>query len=280
MYSIDLETLITRAGLPAAAAEALRAAAKDTPPQVKNIIDKAMLAYREDTNFPYEEYRLQLEALDNADLWQMLYVFTLAEHLYTLYMTSGRGEELFDGILRDFTAKVRECYDFTGAWGIRSAKWYNRWFNLERIALRRLQFEVRRFGNNYRGLTPDDPAINVHIPSTGPLDEALCEEDYRRAAAFFADRFEGPVPFMCHSWLLNPEHPAFLPPTSRLLPFQAKYDIFKFDEHTEFLWRLFGTAYNGDPNSLTERNSLERAYKAHLLAGGKVGEGKGVFFLS
>lgn len=275
-----LENLAIRARLQPEAIAVLLQLNEGVDPAAEEIMRQAVADYEQDVNFDYEGYRSRLENFENADGLIMLYVFRLAEHLHTLYLESGRGEEMFENLLRDFGAKVKECYDYTGEWGIRVAKWYNRWFNLERIALKRLQFEVRLFGDTYAGLTPEDLAINVHIPSIGPLDEATCEADYLAAAEFFGDRFEKRIPFMCHTWLLNPQHPDFLPPHSRLRPFQAKYDIFKFEEHTNFLWRLFGTEYNGDPHSLTERNSLERAYKAHILAGGKVGEGKGVFFIT
>ncbi len=278
MNTITLQEMIDRAALSAEAAAALNQAAATAPADVAQIIENALQEYRQNTDFPFESYRLQLEEKENAVLWIMLYVFRLAEHLHELYLSTGRGEELFDNILRDFAAKVRECYDYTGSWGIHVAKWYNGWFDLTRVAFSRLQFEVRPFRNHYGDMTPEDLVINVHIPSIGPLDPQLCEADYRRAAEFFGEHFGDRVPFICHTWLLNPDHPKFLPSTSRLLPFQAKYDIFKFEEHTNFLWRLFGTAYTGDPHDLTERNSLERAYKNWLLAGGRVGEGVGIFF--
>lgn len=280
MQTITFEQLLTRAHLPEAAADALLAAKKTLPAYISAVIEEGVAAYQKDTFFDYEAYRGKLAVGEQAELWQLLFAFRLAEHLHTLYIQAGRSQQLFDGVLQDFCAKTRECFDYTGKWGCHVAKWFRGWFRLERIALSRLQFELRPFGYCYRGLKPEDQAINVHIPSTGPLDAAMCEADYAAAAEFFGSSFTGSVVFMCHSWLLNPHHPEFLPPTSRLLKFQEKYDIFEFQQSTEFLWRLFGTAYNGDPHSLTERNSLERAYKNRLLSGGAVGEGRGVFFYS
>ena len=274
----SVEYYIARAALPAEAGNALIWANKSLPEHIRKIMTEGVNAYQKDQYFDYEGYRVQLAVQEKGELWQLLFCFWLAEHLHKLYLEQDRSEQMFDGVLQDFRAKTKECFDYTGQWGCHVAKWYNHWFDLERIALTRLQFEVRKFGSHYQYLTPKHLAINVHIPSIGPLDEQQCLQDYQRAAEFFFIFFDEEIPFMCHSWLLNPDHPDFLPPTSRLLSFQKNYEIFEFSESTEFLWRLFGVAYNGDPHSLTERNSLECAYKNRMISGGRVGEGKGVFF--
>ncbi len=278
-----LESVMTRAKLPEDSVKDLLATAKALPEELVAAMEAALALYQKDTDFDFKgelERIAELAPEDQKYAAQLIFSFMLTEHTETLYKERGLSDELFDNMLSDLRVKNEECLRYHGKNGSFVASWFYRWFSMQRFAFERLQFEVRPLGVSYRHLTPESLAINVHIPSTGPLDHEACLRDYARAAKFFAADFgEQDIAFMCHSWLLHPEHPKFLPATSRLLAFQADFDIVRFDEDPECrdLWRLFGTRYDGNPQNLTERNSLERAYKQHLLSGGKVGEGLGVF---
>ncbi len=275
-----LENVMNKAGLPQEAIQSLMNTARNLTEEQIKVLDEGLVAYQNDTFFDLNHYCDLIDERFECNLEaQLIFSFLLTEHTEKLYQAAGMEEKMFMGVLDDFVIKCDECYKFYGRYGTFVVRWFYRWFRLQRISLERLQFEVRDFGHVYKNLSEKSPAINVHIPASGPLDHDACLRDYKRAAEIFADYFDTQVVFMCHSWLLHPEHPDFLPPTSRLLAFQEDYDIIAFDEDKEgeFLWRLYGVPYDGNPEHLTERNSLERAYKKHILAGGKIGEGFGVF---
>lgn len=278
-----LQNIMTRAQLPAEAVEDLLSTAKALPKAVTDAMEEGLALYKKDTFFDFKEQLnkvIDLAPVGLGEAAQLIFSFVLTEHTLVLYKQAGRSDELFDNMLRDLRVKNEECQRFHGRNGTFVASWFYRWFTLQRVALERLQFEVRDLPVAYRHLPAGSNAINVHIPACGPLDHDACLRDYRKIVRIFAEDFQDQdVVFMCHSWLLHPEHPKFLPPTSRLLAFQADFDIVRFDEDPECkdLWRLFGVPYDGNPEHLTERNSLERAYKEHLLKGGACGQGLGVF---
>ena len=200
-------------------------------PAMVELLDRGVAEYRKDRYFDYNYFCERIEAeCASFRSCQLIFAFLLTEHTLELYRQQGWDEYLFDRMLCDLRAKNAECEAFYGESGTFVARWLKRWFWLDRVAMERLQFEIKALGVEYRGLSAEHPAINVHIPAIGPLDHDACLRDYHRAAQFFADRFEGEIPFMCHSWLLHPEHPRFLPPSSRLLTFQADYDIISFTE--------------------------------------------------
>ena len=278
-----LQKIMTRAGLPEADVASLLATAHTLDDQLKNMMDGYLNDYRQDTFFDFKgALQLLLDAApeEQEHAVQLIFSFLLAEHTEVLYQERGLAAEYFDNMILDFKTKNEECQRYYGHAGTFVAAWFYRWFSLQRIAFERLQMEVREIGAEYRHLKANSLAINVHIPAIGPLDHSACLRDYQCAAKFFAADFEKQdIAFMCHSWLLHPEHPNFLSPASRLLAFQGDYTIVRFDADPEGkdLWRLYGIPYDGNPDHLTERNSLERAYKKFLQNGGISGEGLGVF---
>ena len=275
-----LETVMHRADLPGQAQQQLLEFAEAMSDEQAELLDRGIAEYQLNTCFDYKGYLDGIQAAFECP-WQaqLIFALLLTEHTLLLYHRKGWDEHCFDALLHDLKVKNGECFAYYGCWGTFVARWFSRWFNLERVALERLQFEVRELKYGWRGFGAGTPVINVHIPSGGALDRAACLRDYAKAAEIFADRMDGATLFVCHSWLLDPHLPEFLPPTSRILQFQSDYDIIDFEQDTqgEFLWRLFGVPYDGVPQHLTERNSLERAYKQRLLSGGVIGEGYGVF---
>ena len=185
----------------------------------------------------------------------------------------------------DLKYKLDECKTVKGVIGSFVAWWFDRFFKLERFALGRLQFEVDRFGRDYQRdgyrLTPDSYAINVHIPRTlTHLTPERCDEAFAMAKEFFADKVGSPTPFICHSWMLYPDHASMLPSDNNVYMFMSRFDIFDSadDPNTEDLWRLFDTDEK-DPSRLPADTRIRRAYIDRLKRGEPLGWGHGVFFL-
>ena len=215
---------------------------------------------------------------------ELLLYMMLSERLLVRYRERGIDEAIFWNSMRDLKYKLEECKLVKGVKGSFVAGWFEGFFNLTRFALGRLQFEVVPFGYTYekdgKMLTPDSKVINVHIPRTGtPLLPAECEDAYAKAAAFFADRIDGDIAFVCYSWLLYPENAAILTKQSNIVRFMERYDVFRWgiDKNKRDLWRLFDTD-DSHPDRLPTDTTARRLYAEHIRRGGKLGWGHGVFF--
>lgn len=130
--------------------------------------------------------------------------------------------------------------------------------------------------------------INIHIPGGAPLTEETIADSYREARTFLARFFPGTEdwPMECESWLLSPALPHLLPETSRILLFQRHFTLREWDEdasdYLEWVYHFapgqIAAAKQNLP-ALPENTSLQRRMKAHLLDGGKIGVGTGLFHL-
>ena len=259
---------------------------------LREFFDRALAAYAQSPQLDYKELMDALTAACEggdipAETASMLLYICLSPQLYRYYEERGLPKETCRASLEDLRWKLFECHQVRGIWGSFVSLWFSGFFNLTRFTLGRLQFELRPFPENYAGAGRVPPvgvqqAVNLHIPSSGPLLPEDCAASYRRAQAFFAGAFPGgETPFVCYSWLLFPEHRQFLPAHSRILQFMDTFDIFDSqpDPQGHDLWRIFGREDCSDTASLPEETSLQRAYKQWLLSGHTPGSGSGLFVL-
>lgn len=215
---------------------------------------------------------------------QMLFFLCLARPLRERYAHMGIGEEIYHDSMLDLRWKLDECREVYGVWGIAVGWWEPGFFVPDRFTLGRLQYEYVKFGHDYEGhgftLTPDTMVLGMHIPSCGPLLPELCMDSFRRAHAFYRDRFApGPTVFTVDTWLLYPAHRDFLPGGSNILKFMDFFDIFKFSEHKgKPSWRIFGADAKKPLEELPRDTGLRRAYAERLSRGEPDGSGCGVFF--
>lgn len=215
---------------------------------------------------------------------ELLFFILCAAHLRQLYAERGYTGEMYRNAMTDLRCKLLECHRLWGVWGSCVDHWFCGFYSLERVALGRLQFELRPMP---ACISPDgqyafrggELSVNVHIPSSGPLETAAVLDAYRQAAAFFADRFPGDAVLLrCHSWLLFPGHRVMLPPTSHIRRFSDTFQYIQTDISPEGsdLWRIFGAADTADPAKLPRETGLQRAYADWLQAGKPVGAGLGI----
>jgi hypothetical protein len=226
----------------------------------------------------------KLSGLQNYSV-HMLYLIALSIHTRKLYEEKNISFDIYLDSMSDLRAKLMECYELYGVWGTSVGWWEIDLFNLNLIALGRLQFELIPYQGEYTNgthrLKQGDMVLNVHIPSLGPLLYEDCKASFKKAALYFRDYFkERPVTFVCHSWLLYPEHRLFLPPNSNILKFMSFFDIIssEISEDKSDLWRVFYKDWEKDPIDLPRNTSIQRAYADWLMNGNKIGMGYGVFF--
>lgn len=254
--------------------------------------------YEKDVHIDYSEANKEIsEAAENAGLGvyesQLLLYLYFSYYLQEHYRQAGLPLEVWAASMDDLKWKAVECHKLYNVWGTFVASWFPRFFELTRFALGRLQFEAMPFPEGYvsaGGYRPEGAThvLNVHIPSSGHLDHDSCLSSYRMAVNFWKkhfglEAFGGQIPlFHCGSWLLAPSHEEFLPEHSNILQFQRDYRLYetRMDSNYSNLWRFFDCIYNGEPDSLPENNSLQRAYKKWLKAGHVPEIGLGVMDLT
>ena len=128
----------------------------------------------------------------------------------------------------------------------------------------------------------DGRCVSLHIPSDANMEPERLNASVRDARAFLAEYFPdwAGLSIVCETWLLSPRLKEWLPETSRILRFQAAFDIESTDPEDDFAleWVFHvaeGQRSSLDVNALPEETSLQKHMKADLIAGGKPGSGRG-----
>jgi hypothetical protein len=171
-----------------------------------------------------------------------------------------------------------------GTPGILTPHWIGISLRGQLFQLGRLQFQRTVLGNRTGRAAgrPGGASLGLHIPDfRGPLTPSACDRSIDAAHAFFAEHFpdEAPEVATCHSWLLDPQLAALLPPGSNIAAFQRRFapayrvDTPSDDLPLEFLF--------DDPalplDRLPRDTTLRRVVVDHLRAGGHWHEGNGWF---
>ena len=215
----------------------------------------------------------------------MLYLIALSIHTRELYEEKNISLEIYFDSMSDLRAKLMECHELYGVWGTSVGWWEIDLFQLNLVALGRLQYELISYQGEYTNdvhqLKDGDMVLNIHIPSLGPLLYEDCKASFDKAALHFKEYFkERPVAFVCHSWLLYPKHREFLPSNSNILKFMSFFDIIssEISEDKSDLWRVFYKDWDKEPKDLPRNTSIQRSYADWLMKGNHIGSGYGVFF--
>ena len=203
--------------------------------------------------------------------------------------------EIFTNSLRDLEFKRKECQDVYGVNGIFVGFWYDRFFDISRFALGRLQFELipypfeKEYTEKGRTVRKGDTVINVHIPSDGPLRKEDADAAFQMAEDFYRGKLmdgktpdayisEEPAAFMMESWLLDPDLMNLLP-EGNLKNFVERFTLLTYEKAEQFGdgWRVFQNEWKRTPEELPRRTKLQKAIADYLQKGGKLGEGYGIF---
>ncbi len=239
--------------------------------EAADIFEQTLQLYESDKVFDYTNWLKKMGKVAeiceiSVESAELLLVLSMSKHLKEKYELHGIDMQIYKDTCMDFKAKLMECHDVRGVWGTFVGFWFDRFFNLTRFAIGRLQYEIISAYTpaeaEYGKIAIGDPVVNVHIPSLGPLKEEDCRASFLAASKFFAPAFKGGVvPFVCSSWLLAPEHREMLKPDSNILKFMNFFSI-RLSESTveKNLWRIFNKDDCSDVDTLPADNSLRRAY--------------------
>lgn len=235
------------------------------------------------------------EKLQQAESWEQ----ELGVHKYTLdllvllccweilekrYEEQKLPMDIFYNTLNDMRCKLLECKEVYGVSGIFVGFWYDRFFDITRFALGRLQFELETypFENSYTEngilVKKGDTVINMHIPSSGPLYSADVDDALNRASEFYKEKFpDGTVVFVVDSWLIDPDLVNLLP-EGNIKNFARRFHLVHTEKNDKFMdgWRVFGSEWEKEPKELPHRTKLQKAIADYLQQGGKLGEGYGI----
>ena len=221
----------------------------------------------------YEKYAAELhDALgEDEGGYKMLSAMLEAALIsYVEYVRRGIPEEIYLSTMGCFPRFVREHMESFGKYGFDRWWWTGRQTSLRLFRIGTLEYEL--------GANDADKWISVHIPSDADLSDDAVDNSLISARAFLKKYFPdyGSAEFHCHSWLLSPALGELLPATSRINRFRSRFELLGLEENDDG-FKLWVFKDQSLPiEALPENTSLQRAMKAHLLRGGKVGAGRGI----
>ncbi len=212
----------------------------------------------------------------------MVALLAALEPMPDRYRKAGLPEELLWASMEDLTYKLYECRDVRHCWGTFVTWWFTWFYELKRFKLGRLEYESVEFEyEEYRGWKKGDKVINLHIPSDGPLTREAVMASLKQAYDFYRDcRKDGKLLFICHSWLLYPEHyRRVFPVGSNLRGFYELFDLIDMgiSENNHDFWRVFNMDYSPEIlDQVPTDTRLRRNLLQFVKSGRPMGEGAGI----
>ncbi|MGD0592553.1 MAG: acyltransferase domain-containing protein [Acidimicrobiales bacterium] len=206
------------------------------------------------------------------------------------HRSRGISEDISWASMADLARHMAVHRQMYSATGVDAPWWLTMCLRAEMFDLGRLQFnwlhlgvgdesppwypaeEAERRGVGFRY---GDACVGVHIPESGPMTPAACDDSFERAKGFFAEFFplrdQRRRLATCWSWLLDDQLADWLSAESNIMRFQRRFELVpgSVEDDEEMLRFVFRVP---EPlaclDSLPQRTALERAAVAHLRAGG------------
>ena len=230
-------------------------------------------------NMPYgeamEKSRKTLLPLMHEYTADLLFLIECAALLREKYIKSGISLEIYTETMKDIKYKLDECKKVKNVFGNFVAWWYREFFDMERFALGRLQYDIREYGGEdicVKGfeIKNGDFILACHIPSSGPLSRKGCIDSYKKAYEFFKCRIRNNIlPVICSTWLFYPPYESVFGENSNTVKFACDFEIVKIEETEKFndSWRLFGMKYEDNADTLPTETSLQKKFVSYIKEG-------------
>jgi len=149
------------------------------------------------------------------------------------------------------------------------------WFHLGIEHGRQWWYPAEEAARRGVGFRPGDVCTGIHIPESGPMTPAACDDSFSRAKGFFAEYFplsDQPRRLAtCWSWLLDDQLADWLPADSNIVAFQRRFELVPgwVEDDAGMLGFVFRVPDPlGHLDTLAQRTALQRAAVAHLRSGG------------
>ena len=243
------------------------------------------LASPEAAGSAWQKIADRLPAWEEDDgMSQLSAVLAAACETREAYRRAGASDGIFLATMGCLPRFLEETKNLIGRWAFDRGFWTWRQTGCQLFRLGALEFE---YGPSGQGpcprIQPGDPSLHVHIPSDASLTREALDDSYARARRFFSQEgsaFCGgrpPKAVVCGSWLLAPALEELLPESSGIRRFAGDYERFQVREEDQSFYRwLFKKPGPAPLEELPEDTALQRAVKARLAAGGKIGSAWGV----
>ena len=278
MFTKKVISMAERLSLPGAVLPALATAAETLP----DSLPTEELVKPETASPAWQVIAAQLPAWqEDNGMAQLAVMLSAVSRTEEYYQQNGIPEDIFFSTMDCFRRFLEETHARTGQWAFDRGFWTWRQTGGLLFRLGTLEFECRRAGPGPlpQGLEADAPVLGVHIPSDAVLGREELDEAYDMALQILSWEslclFGRPEAVICNSWLLAPALAGLLPEGSGIRCFAGDYRCFAVDEENRefYMWLFDGCGVLED---LPERTSLQRAVKARLATGGRLGAGRGV----
>ena len=245
--------------------------------------------YKNDMNFDYHPVFDALHNLEEVTgihkyTIDLLFLIKLLPLLKAHYIAKDYPLRYYEGFANNLRSYLIDCKNHFDVWGTSIGWWLVAFLKLKCFTIGRCQYKPKVFketqGNEAFPLPAGQAYLDIHIPPEGPLTPELCHASYQEAASFFRERFGyTDVIITAHTWLLSPDLENMLSSHSNILAWAHDYTLLEANEDKDY--HTIHYYFNlpelpADLNDLPEGSSLQRAVKAHLLAGNKLKTGFGV----
>lgn len=213
------------------------------------------------------------------DLTRLAVIIETADYTLEKYKQLGISENIFYDTLDD----IRIWCENNDNKGLANYNWIKNHLNCELFKIGRLQFQLFKCSNklldyNYFPFKCGESVINIHIPQGEKLIYSDCVASLKEAVSFFDEYFPDYSfrYFFCESWLLYGDNCLFMESSSNIMQFSALFDVVcSVNIDKQSIERIFGKRQLSK-KKYQENTSLQRAAKAYLLNGGKLGIGIGI----
>lgn len=213
------------------------------------------------------------------DLTRLAVIIEFANQTLEKYQQLGIPENVFYDTLDD----IRIWCENNNNKGLANYNWIKNHMNCELFKIGRLQFQLFKCNNklldyDYFPFDCGEAVIYIHIPQGEKLIYSDCLASVRSAVDFFGKYFSDYNfrYFFCESWLLYGDNYLFMQPSSNIMQFSSMFDVVcSKNVDSQAIERIFGRRQL-NKKKYQENTSLQRAAKAHLMNGGKLGIGIGI----
>lgn len=188
-----------------------------------------------------------------------------------------------ESVLYDTLDDIRIWCENNQNRGLKKYNWIKNHINCELFKIGRLQFQLFKCTDkslDYSHFPFDfgENLLYIHIPQGEKLLYSDCIASIKSAIDFFARYFPdyNYKYFFCESWLLYGDNYLFMKPSSNIMQFSSMFDVIcSKNVDNQAIERIFGKR-RLNKKKYQESTSLQKAAKAHLLSGGKLGIGIGI----